>query len=426
MNARLLGIVGGWSVIVGLACNVDATGQGTGSTASSEASTGSSGATGDPSSSTGSSPDSSGNPDPNTSSTTEPGTTALPGTDESSGTAGVEAEWLEGYEGRKAIQIHPTVDLVDFPVALAFSDMDVADAAQSDGSDLTITAADGVSVLPFELELYEDPTGTLVMWVDAGPLSGTQTTVVYLYFGHDDPPAPPDPETAWPSRYEGVWHMNVDGLQLRDSTASSNTGVAGNGGNSAAEEQGIFGLGSDFDGNDSHVVGDPGDGTLDFGMDSFGLSVWLNIEESQGMNDIPVHKGCTTAFDPGYGFFLGTVGWYGAIADGVILEGVYFGEDTELNGDWHHLALSIDRVAGVIVSYLDGMMVDSIPLMAANVDGFTPWAFSPSGVEINGRLDEIRIERGVVDADRVLAHVVNATDPDALFTVGATEAPPSE
>jgi len=424
MNARLLGIVGAWSVVVGLGCNVDATGQGSGSTASPDASTGGSGSTdtGASSPSTSTSPDSTSDSDP----TTDPDPTTTSGTDESSGTSGVEAEWLEGYQGRKAIRIHPENDLVDFPVALTLSDMDLADAAQSDGSDLILTGADGVSVLPFEIELYEAMAGSLVMWVDAGPLSGTQETVVYLYFGHDAPPPPPDPEATWPDRYEGVWHMSVDGLQLRDSTAGSNTGLAGNGGDAADELRGVIGLAGDFDGSDTHIVGDPLDGALDFGTDSFGLSVWLNIQTSQGMNDIPVHKGCTTAFDPGYGFFLGTVGWYGAVADGLALEGVYFGEDTDLNGEWHHLMLSVDRMAGMIVSYLDGVEVDSVPLTVGSVDGFAPWVFSPFAVEIDGRMDEVRIERGVVSANRVLAHVVNVTDPDAFYTVGPLEAPPME
>ncbi len=421
MNARLLGIVGGWSVLVMLGCNVDATGQGSGSSASPEASTGGSGSTGNADPSTGASPDSSGGPDPSAGSTTEPGTTTLSSTDESSGTAGVEVGWLEGYKGRKEIRIHPTVDLVDFPVAVMLSDMEVANAALPDGSDLTITAADGLSVLPFEVELYEENGGSLVVWVDAGPLSGTQNTIAYLYFGHDAPSAPPDPETTWPSRYEGIWHMNVDGLQIRDSTTSSNAGVAGNGGSSATEERGVIGLAADFDGNDTHVVGDPGDGALDLGADSFALSVWVNIQSNVGMSDIPVHKGCTTAFDPGYGFFLGTAGWHGAIADGSILQGVYFGEGMNLTGEWHHLALSVDRAAGEIISYLDGMEVDSIPLMADGVDGAAPWVFSSSGVEVDGRIDEVRIERGVVDADRVLAHVINVTDPEAFFTVGPTE-----
>ena len=60
----------------------------------------------------------------------------------------------------------PSPALADVPVGIVIAgDTALAGHARPDGRDLAFTAADGTTVLPFEIERYDGATGALVAWV---------------------------------------------------------------------------------------------------------------------------------------------------------------------------------------------------------------------------------------------------------------------
>lgn len=338
----------------------------------------------------------------------------------------------EPYRFRKPIRIHPGVNLSDFPVGILLAgDDELAQEVQPDGSDLVVMGEDGVTPIPYELEDYDGMTGSLTLWTLPGPLSATRDTWIYLYYGHDDPPSAPDVTVTWPARFEAVWHMRVDELVLFDSTAASHWAVAPGVDRSASTQPGIAGPSADFDGiDDFHEVGDPVDGSLDAGMDSFTVSFWTHVTMAIGQFDTPLYKGGTISSDPGYGFFFRTRVqppiWTGCLADSIAPQSYHlvFGTARDLIGAWHHVVLTIDRDEGMILSYLDGSLVDEEPLGLDAIDSDNELVFSHPVNPFRGRLDEVRIQRAAVDAVWVQAEWTNINDPEQFFTIEPSQARP--
>src|SRR5882672_4956899 len=80
--------------------------------------------------------------------------------------------WYPHATHRKAIELRPPdngpLDDFVYPIAAAV-DPELGAAARADGSDLFVTADDGLTVLPSEVERYE-PAGRLALWVRIGHL----------------------------------------------------------------------------------------------------------------------------------------------------------------------------------------------------------------------------------------------------------------
>lgn len=388
--------------------------------------TGSTGTSTDDSATPSSGPGSSPSSGPQTGDTTED----PPTTTETTGPAG---DWPDTpYQWRKPILIHAGADLEDFPVAILLSeDADLAEAAADDGSDLAVMAGDGTSPLPYEVEQYVDD-GTLTLWVDAGSLSADEPTRIYLYYGLEDPPAPPPASDTWPSRFIGVWHMRVDGTDLPDSAQDPHDAVAPNPPSSASSQPGIAGPAADFDGvDDLHAAGDPMEGSLDIGTDPFTVSFWVQMTTTVGSFDTPLYKGASSSIDPGYGFYFRTEAmapnWVGCIADNVApAQHMAYGPTRQLIGpEWHHVVMTVHRDDDMLRGYLDGALVQEQPLMADEaIDSGNQLVFSDANNPFRGRLDEVRLQRAAVDEARVLAEWTNLDDPSSFFTVEPAEAHP--
>ncbi|MEM9460875.1 MAG: LamG-like jellyroll fold domain-containing protein [Myxococcota bacterium] len=357
--------------------------------------------------------------------------------DPSGSTTGPPGDWPEQpYQWRTPIRIHPGVELSEFPVAILVpDDGDLAANALPDGTDLAVMASDGTTPLPFELEHYEGEIGSLTLWVDAGDLAAGQDTRVYLYYGYngdDEPPEPPPTADTWPDRFESVWHMGVSDETLFDSTDDPHTALAQDPDNAASSQPGIAGQSADFDGiDDVHDAGDPGDGSLDAGTDSFTVSFWALMTMNVGQFDTPLYKGASQGNDPGYGFYFRTdvdpPNWVGGIVDSVgSAQYLQLGVTADLIGpDWHHVVMTIDRDEGRVRSYLDGDMTQDDPLMELEaIESDSALVFSNPLNPFRGRLDEVRIQRAAVDADWVQAEWTNLSDPEAFFTVDPAQERP--
>lgn len=140
------------------------------------------------------------------------------------------ALWLPGYEYRQAIIVDPGItpaNLTDFPLLVKVTDPGnglFANALPS-GQDIVFTKADGVTVLPREIE-YFSSTGTteLDAWVKTD-LSSTAPTRLFMYYKG---PAVANSTATWDASYRMVQHLEESGATpgaYRDSTANANDGT---------------------------------------------------------------------------------------------------------------------------------------------------------------------------------------------------------
>jgi len=101
-------------------------------------------------------------------------------------------QWMEGWQYRRGIAIENPCqsELFDYQVQFSLGEDFDFSYALSDGSDIRVTAADGVTVIPSWIEVWDADGQNASIWVKV-PSIPTAGTMIYLYYGN---PAPPGPE----------------------------------------------------------------------------------------------------------------------------------------------------------------------------------------------------------------------------------------
>ena len=146
-------------------------------------------------------------------------------------------------------------------------------AAQAEGADLRFFDLDDAP-LPHEIERW-DPTGVSILWVKVPEVTGgSDNDYIWLYYGHDNPPAPKDGDV-W-SAYQAVYHLagnaTDSGALMLDGDLS---------GPSSAE--GRIGAGLEFDGLSDHVVIGP-DPPLLQSVQGMSLEAWVRPAPASGVD----------------------------------------------------------------------------------------------------------------------------------------------
>ena len=134
---------------------------------------------------------------------------------------------LTGWADRQEITVDSALvsgtDQTNFPVLVNITNANLAAHALASGFDITFTAADGATVLPYEREEYNSTTGALVAWVKVPILSHTANTVLYMYYGNCSATDQQQPHSVWDANYKAVWHLKeATGTDPADSTVNGN------------------------------------------------------------------------------------------------------------------------------------------------------------------------------------------------------------
>ncbi len=153
-------------------------------------------------------------------------------------------------------------DLTDFPVYVDMADLPVGFfiAAKSDGSDIRITEADGITELPYDLVSYNSGTQTGELHFKAD-LASTTDNEFYIYYGNSGasayaPSATYGSQNVWNNNFNLRYAMDDSPVsaspQFKDSTANGNDAItrAGSGMTSGDVVAGKIGQAINHDGND--------------------------------------------------------------------------------------------------------------------------------------------------------------------------------
>jgi hypothetical protein len=125
-------------------------------------------------------------------------------------------------------------DLTDYPVYVNLADLPSgfhSHVNQTDGRDIRVTKADGVTELPREVVFYNSSTDTgEVHFKYTGTLSGTVDSDVYIYYGNSGASDYASSDTygknnVWTNSYKAVWHLNEASGSHYDSTSNAVTGT---------------------------------------------------------------------------------------------------------------------------------------------------------------------------------------------------------
>jgi len=317
--------------------------------------------------------------------------------------------------------------LTNFPALIKFGGtfpgFTYEDFASGTGGDLRFTDESGTTLLPYEIEKWQEG-GVSYVWVLVPELEGTNTAI-WAYWGNETETAPPlvlIGPPVWTNGYLGVWHLHAD---ERDSTAGGYDGTP----NGTTNTAGLVADARSFDGNNHYIT---------FGdIDAFDqprrltASVWFSRRvdrddhSNHNVDNVLMAQSSKSDND---NFEIGT--------DGPNVE-IYIdsgsgSEDGTRNANigiqsntWHHLAVTYDEDDAIEARvYLDGTLVHERTEWGGVFDSSrsSPLSLgiaragSDNWGDFSGLMDEARVSTVARSSNWVWACWMNQGESHGVFT----------
>jgi hypothetical protein len=320
--------------------------------------------------------------------------------------------------------------LTDFPVYVDLSDLsDRFWTMTNEGTDIRVTNISKTE-LPRELVSASTSARTGELHFKADTISSSTDTEFRIYYNGTTTRDYLRNETygsenVWTNNYVGVWHFNEDpavagSRGILDSTSYENHGTD-SGGMSASNifSSGVVGQAYTFDRVDGTYidVGDPSDGSLDFGAgQEFTLSSWLksgDTTNSQYVFDKRLSTGYQLRYTTVGGFFL-------RIDEGASNRDVATSQ-TVMNDSWHYVVAGRSTTQAFI--YVDDNAPDTVAdASLANLSETQPLTFGGPGEFWDGELDEMRISSTVRSAAWIAAEYLNQSNTSGFYATSSIQA----
>lgn len=304
-------------------------------------------------------------------------------------------------------------DVMGFPVIVRLNreNFDFTQA-YADGSDIRFSRSDTVR-LPYEIERWDPVAELAEVWVRVDTIYGNNgTQTITMYWGNtaaiDGSNGAAVFDTA--DNCAAVWHLNQNSA---DATLNNYDGIA----SSAIDTSGLIGSCKKFRGSDSikiaGLLGSPS---------SITLSAWAQLDSTPpggGSEILSIGDAALIRMD----YALANIGTLGSIhlpGDSVFFN-VSSGRFLKRTG-WHFIAYTIDQSAHNHTLYIDGAKIVSradsnVTIIYSGVGRDTYIGKHGNGktnFNFFGRIDEARVYRTSVSAERVKLEYMNQKADDAL------------
>ncbi|MHA2281741.1 MAG: LamG-like jellyroll fold domain-containing protein [Promethearchaeota archaeon] len=314
-------------------------------------------------------------------------------------------------------------ELVNFPVLISLVDSDLRVDVQPDGDDIAFSL--GSLWLDHEIEvfnqIYNGTHAELIAWVRIPQLSTSLDTYIRMYYGNATMSIRENPVGVWDTSYKGVWHLKESSGFTQDSTSYSENGLVT--GTVIRPSTGQISNAYNYGTDGTFNVGDPADGHLDFGTESFMVSMWINIDTSTGTWQIPLYKGSSSTWDPGYCFATPTTG------DSIrfhITDGINNipSPSARIDSDsWVYIVGIVDRTNGLIRIYKNGTEIGTGTDISTilSIDGDLHFQCAEPTFDFDGLLDEIRVLNVTRSQNWIKTEYYNQYDPNSFYSIGQEE-----
>ncbi|MDD5704761.1 MAG: DUF2341 domain-containing protein [Kiritimatiellae bacterium] len=308
--------------------------------------------------------------------------------------------------------------LTNFPLLVAITNQDnpVFVHAQSNGDDIAFAAADTLTSLACEIEVYTNScTRQLIAWVNMPVLLPGQSTTILMLYGNPSLPSQQNVAGVWTNDFLGVWHLNEAmsaGGTNYDSSASQAHAVRY--GSAPSGAAGKIGGGNAYNGSDDYSGG-PG---VALDTNGFTVSAWCYLTDTNNIfyaievgNDPAEYLGLYGTGQPLFSIIntnpppaFRQVGTFGP---------------PQTIGEWHY-------VVGVARPTYNQLFVDGVDVgtawgTPAGLAWFTHCQYigGTPGSRWQGSLDELRMCGEARSAAWIRACYRNQGNPDAYLAVGA-------
>ena len=357
-----------------------------------------------------------------------------------------------GYLYKVKITIAPPAacgsgNLNDFPILIEYTAPVLRSVANggvvnnANGYDVVFTAANGNTLLDFQLDHYNAATGNYAAWVRMNNLSLSGTTDIYMYYGNPAVTTNQSTTNTWDASFETVYHFQsdsfVDGtVNAVNGTNSGTTDLAG----------ARIGGGRTFDGTDDYIQGNS---TVLKTANNLTISSWFKATSTTNPGHI-MYQGAPIGADGQNGWgdggtstdgqelhlSIGTCcgaagnsvsAFLGNIEEQLDAGNALLADDPFTNTtDWHFLVATMSNLNSggtpTVRLYVDGALIETNTGTTTAVARNNLNTFFTIGRPIanqrffNGQLDEVRI----ADTDRALnwicAEYTNQNNPGSWLT----------
>ena len=336
--------------------------------------------------------------------------------------------FTEGWQYRKEITIDRTKvdgDLVNFPILISTTDIDLRDKAQDDGDDILFMDDIGVANrLYHEIEYYDGSSGELVVWVNVADLSSDQDTVLFMYYGNPSSSNQHAPEMVWDSDYEAVYHMDdLTTSTLEDSTGNGYTMTeTGN----PIEADTKIGKGQDYEASSKMYHSSSEILDMDANQDMT-CELWFNAESYRSHSFVGTDDGDDLYYWSIRGLDDGKLVL--SLCDGSSPANNLFWDGPYALSEWYYLAVVIDRENEYQYLYINGNEEENSSIEGiGGVDNEDETWFIGHGGNLpdgsrrwDGLADEIRVSNVVRSPNWIHTSYLNQNDPSSFLNIGPEE-----
>jgi hypothetical protein len=318
-------------------------------------------------------------------------------------------------------------NLTNFPVLLSIQDNNLiisntcTDKVQNpNGPNYDFAFVSGGSELYYQVESYNQTTGTLLVWVQIPTLTYASNNGIFFYYGSKSPTVTHNTAffaNTWASNYLAVFHFNEASYtgSVADGTAGGHTGTT-SGMSSADLITGKIGTAYSFNGSSKKITTNAVSVT-----GPFTISAWVKLGATGLDQKVMTNQDATGGISGGYklGIYTNNIP---ESESGIATNRLSFPNPTAFaSGAWHYIQ---NVYTGLSLStYVDGTQYKALLSVinpAANNNLYIGVGEGGTGFYFNGVIDEPRVSNVAKTADWLKAEYVNQNNPVTFTTVGTT------
>jgi len=314
--------------------------------------------------------------------------------------------------------------LLNFPLLVSLKDDELRNVGKGGkvvspkGYDIRFTKADGITILPTQIENYNPATGEVTAWVLLDTLGPKSSTDLFLYYSSATSRTEL-PNVLWSDGFEGVWHLNGD-VNAKNDRKLKATALG------TSEATGRIGTARLFNSESKDCAYFPYVESLDLKGD-FSFSAWIYLNEAGKEQVILSNQGDQPG---GYRFYVTKANHISA--DFITVAGKRTGvESAGGSGDklepkkWYYVAAVYSAKENRIQTYIDGISDRSATIIESpkQTSSALQMGRDQFGADtyFNGILDEVRIASKPLSQAWIATELYNQTNPSQLFVLGKAE-----
>lgn len=340
---------------------------------------------------------------------------------------GLNQDWYSGsWSHRTRISILHTkvdADVVDFPVLINLGDLPSGfhSHVNTDGSDIRVTKADGITEIPRELVNYNPTNDTGELYLK-GSLQNATNTDFYIYYGNAGAS-----DYAASSTYgrNAVWSdylMVVHGRSLTDATGKRT--LTNNG--SVATTTGK--IGDTFVFNGSNYISAPDASDIDLVSSDLSISAWLyNTSYPSNKWEYPIVTKNSNAVNSAYNFSIRGTKDSTNLGKAMFNNGnqnVTFASTTISQNAWSYLNLSFKDSTHLTNHFKGGSTNGSGTNVGSSVGNTQPLKIGGQpgdGFYFVGSIDEMRLRGSTTTPGWISTEYNNQNLPSSFYSTSTEQ-----